>query len=137
MKSILILIALLAFAVTASADLKKIQGTWKPSEGHLGASAIPKAMLDKMVLTLKGNTYVYNEGHGDDIGTLKEIPGTVPAGLDILGTKGPNKGKTYYTIYKLEGATLTICYGLDGKRPKSFESKAKTMSMVITYHRSK
>ena len=136
MKLILFVLASLALSAVASADLKKIQGTWKPSTGQIGSKALPKSMLDKMVLIIKDGTYDYDEGHGHDIGTLKEIAGKTPQEMDIIGTKGPNKGHTYLTIYKLEGSALIICYGLDGHRPKSFTDNGKAVTMLIKYHRA-
>lgn len=96
MKSISILIALLVLSLGAVADLKPIQGTWKGSSGSMAGSPLPKAMLDKMILKIKGGSYDYNEGHGDDIGILKEIGAKAPLGLDIVGTKGPNRGRTLH-----------------------------------------
>ena len=135
MKIIFFIAASLALSAAASANLKAIQGTWRPSSGQIGANALPKAMLDKMVLVIKGETYDYSEGHGHDVGTLKEIAGKPPLAMDIIGTQGPNKGKTYLAIYKLEGSNLTIFYGLDGKRPKSFTDKGK-LTLLIKYHRA-
>jgi len=135
MKTILSLISLACIATSASADLKKINGTWKPISGEAGGRPMTKAFLDKMVIVIKDGTYDYDEGNGHDIGTLKDVPGK-PQGMDITGTKGPNKGKTYVTLYKLEGKTLTICYGLDGKRPKAFDAKGKGSTMLIKYQRS-
>ncbi len=133
MKSFLILAALV-LPLAANADLKQIQGKWKPTGGQVGATKLPKSMLDKMVLVIKGEAYDYSEGNGHDIGTLKLVG---KDGLDILGTTGPNKGKTYLTIFKFEHDTLTICYGLDGKRPASFEVNAKSKAMLMTYKLAK
>lgn len=126
----------LAIAGMKTGHLKAIQGTWKPSTGELGGKALPKAMLDKIVLVIKDDTYDYDEGAGHDYGTLKEVGTKPPLGLDIAGTKGPNKGLKYLAIYKIEGSTLTICYGLDGRRPKSFtETDGKTL--LMKYQRAK
>jgi len=135
MKLLPVLFLSLALPVLAPADLKQIQGTWKPTSATMGGTPLPKAMLDKMVLIVKGDTYDYDEGHGHDIGKLKDVKGK-PMGMDIIGTKGPNEGKTYHTIYKVEGSDLTIKYGLDGKRPNSFDQKAKEPTILIKYHRS-
>ncbi len=126
----------IAFAIAAFgiADLKKIEGTWKVLEGKIGANALPKALTDKMVLIIKNGKYDYDEGHGHDTGNLKDIKGD-PMGMDIVGTEGPNKGKTYLTIYKMDGKNLVICYGLDGKRPTSFDGKGKVM--LVKYQKSK
>jgi len=102
----------------------------------MSGKALPKAMLDAMVLVIKGNTYDYDEGHGHDYGDLKEVAGK-PMGLDIIGTKGPNKGHKILSIYKMDGESMVICYGLDGKRPTSFEQKGKSVTMLMTYRRAK
>jgi len=134
MKLFLLVLASLTLSLTPSANLKKIQGTWKASAGQMGATNLPKPMLDKIVLILKGDTYDYDEGNGHDLGTLREVGDKPPLGLDIVGTKGPNKGRTYLAIYKLERSVLTICYGLDGHRPKSFDAKGTTL--LMRYHRA-
>ena len=58
--------------------------------------------------------------------------------MDVLGTEGPNKGKTFPSIYELDGDTLKICYTLEGKdRPAGFESKEGTETLLVTYKRAK
>jgi len=136
MKLILLLSTSLALTATSFADLKKIDGTWKPFAGTMGGKALSKAMLDTMVIVIKNGTYDYSEGHGHDYGDLKEIGTKAPLGMDIIGTKGPNKGMKYVTIYKMEGKTLVICYGLDGKRPKAFDEKSKGLTMLMKYHKT-
>lgn len=131
-----LILFLLAVSGIASTSLKAIEGTWKPSGGTIGGQELPKTMLDKMVLVIKDGTYDYDEGAGHDYGTLKQVGAKAPLGLDIVGTKGPNKGRTILAIYKLEGQTLVICYGLDGHRPKSFAQNAKEKTMLMKYHRA-
>jgi len=129
-------ICLSFLAGLAVSCIGKLDGTWKPTSGAFAGNALPKAMLDKMVLVIKGGTYDYDEGNGHDTGLLKEVAVSEgPFAMDIHGEEGPNKGKTIPTIYKVEGSTLEICYGLDGHRPTAFESKEKTMTMLMTYHR--
>jgi len=136
MKHFHLFLPLFVISTMASASLDKIQGTWKPTSGHIGTTDLPKAQRDKMVLIIKGNTYDYDEGHGHDCGILKDVGGKSGTGMDIVGTKGPNKGRTFRLIYKLEVPTLTICYGLDGTRPTSFTPPAKAPVLVIQYHRA-
>lgn len=123
-------------SASAVADLKKLDGTWKPISGVMGTTHLRKSLLDSMVLTLKGGRYDYNEGHGHDLGRMKEVGHKAPLGLDIIGTEGPNKGRTFLSIYKCDGKTLTICYSTDGKRPTSFDVKGKTTLLLMTYKRT-
>jgi uncharacterized protein (TIGR03067 family) len=58
--------------------------------------------------------------------------------MEITGTAGPNKGKTFSAIYELQGDTLKICYDLTGKaRPTEFKSKAGTQLFLATYKKVK
>ncbi len=51
---------------------------------------------------------------------------------------GPNKGKTFLAIYKLDGDKLVICYDLTGKaRPKEFKTEPKSMLFLVTYRKLK
>ena len=38
---------------------------------------------------------------------MKYIPDTSPKAMEVTGTDGPNKGKTFPAIYELKGDTLT------------------------------
>lgn len=127
---------LFAFASFASADLKKINGTWKAVAGQIGGKDLPPALLKSMVLILKDGSYDYDEGHGHDVGQMKEVGKKKPLSIDIVGTEGPNKGKTYKAIYQFDGKVLRISYGLDGKRPSSFDRDKKGMILSMTYQRS-
>jgi hypothetical protein len=57
--------------------------------------------------------------------------------MDIVGTEGPNKGKTFPAIYELEGDTLRICYALEGtKRPTEFKVTGEKV-LLVTYKKTK
>jgi uncharacterized protein (TIGR03067 family) len=56
--------------------------------------------------------------------------------MDILGTEGPNKGKTFLAIYELTGDSLKICYDLEGKtRPTEFRTNPGTQLFLVLYKR--
>jgi uncharacterized protein (TIGR03067 family) len=58
--------------------------------------------------------------------------------MDIVGTKGPNKGKTILAVYEIKDDTLRVCYDLSGKaRPKEFKTKADTQLFLVEYKREK
>ena len=58
--------------------------------------------------------------------------------MDVKGTDGPNKGKTFLAIVEVRGERMKVCYDLSGKqRPKTFESKAKTALFLAEYKRVK
>ncbi len=122
----------------AEPETEDTNGTWKPLSAEMAGKPWPKKLLDSMKLILEDDNYTVEIGQGKDIGTVKRDPATSPKSMDILGTKGPNKGKTFLTIYELKGDELRVCYDLSGKsRPTEFATKPGTMLFLVTYHRVK
>jgi uncharacterized protein (TIGR03067 family) len=115
-----------------------MEGTWKPLSAELAGKPWAKEILDSMKLTMKDGQYTVLVGEQSDEGTVKRDPSKSPSTMDIEGTKGPNKGKTFLTIYELKGDQLRICYDLSGKsRPTEFATKPKTKLFLVTYRREK
>lgn len=120
------------------ADLKKLEGTWLPAEAMFGGRNWPDEERKAIKLVIADGKYTVTVHGQDDKGTLKLDTKAKPAAMDIVGTDGPNKGKTFPAIYELSGDTLKICYALDGKeRPGTFESKPDTRLFLVTYKREK
>jgi uncharacterized protein (TIGR03067 family) len=139
-------VILLAFATSgrcdnskgAKEDSKAIQGTWLPSSAELGGTEFPEAVVKSIRLVLKDGKYTVTVGNQVDEGTSTQDASKKPKALDIVGTKGPNKGKTILAIYELKGDTLRVCYDLSGKgRPGEFKTKPETQLFLVTYHREK
>jgi uncharacterized protein (TIGR03067 family) len=125
-------------AAGAKDDAKKLQGSWKPVTAELGGKPFPKEVLQTMKLVLADGKYTVTVGQQTDEGTVKLGPAQKPRAMDIVGTKGPNRGKTIPAIYELKGTTLRICYNLGGKaRPKEFKTKAGTRLFLVEYKRQK
>jgi len=76
-------------------------------------------------------------GKVKDEGTVK-IDGTKkPKTMDIVGTEGPNKGKTILSIFEFDGDKLKVCYDLGGKnRPEEFATKDGGLQFLVTYQRA-
>jgi uncharacterized protein (TIGR03067 family) len=62
-----------------------------------------------------------------------------PPAMDLTVAEGPNKGKTFQAIYKLEGDTLTVCRSIEpGKqRPAEFASKPDSGLLLVVWSRAK
>jgi uncharacterized protein (TIGR03067 family) len=135
--------ALLVLSTTglAPADAPKdkdtLDGTWIPAKGELGGKPFPDEILKVITLVIKGDDYHLTLGTQVDKGTCKVMPGTKPKSMDITGVEGPNKGKTFPAIYKLEGDSLTICYELGGgtARPAEFKTTEGTKTFLVEYKR--
>jgi uncharacterized protein (TIGR03067 family) len=124
--------------VGAASEAKKMDGTWKPISAELAGKQWPQQVLDSMKLILKDDQYTVEIGDNKDEGTVKLDPSKSPKTMDITGTNGPNKGKTFLVIYELKGEELRVCYDLSGKsRPTEFVTRPDTMLFLVTYRRAK
>jgi len=88
---------------------------------------------------LRADTYLVTVGkEAPDEGKIKSDAAKKPKTMDIMGTKGPNMGKTFLTIYELNGDTLRLCYDLSGKgRPTEFKTTPGSQLFLVTYKREK
>jgi uncharacterized protein (TIGR03067 family) len=122
---------------TAEKESKMLEGTWQLVEGQIAGNQFPAEAAKGIKLTLSPGKYVV-AAESKDEGTVKYLPDTSPKAMEVTGTAGPNKGKTYPAIYELKGDTLTICYDLSGKaRPTEFTSKTGTKLFLATYKKVK
>ena len=119
-------------------DSDSLQGTWLPSTAELGGKMFPDEVRKTIKLVVKEDKYTVTVGKQVDQGTVKLNPKAKPKELDLTGTDGPNKGKTFLAIYERDGDTLRVCYDLSGKnRPTEFKTKEGTQLFLVTYKREK
>ena len=142
LKLSVVLALVLAFSLAADGgdakDGDNLQGTWLPSTAELGGKMFPDEVRKSIKLVVKDTQYTVTVGKEADQGTVKLNPSAKPKEMDITGTDGPNKGKTFLAIYELDGDTLRICYDLGGKnRPTEFKTKEGSQLFLVTYKREK
>jgi uncharacterized protein (TIGR03067 family) len=142
LKHFVMLTLVLSFSLAAmSGDAKDgdtIQGTWLPSTTELGGKIFPDEVRKTIKLVVNEDKYTVTVGQAVDQGTIKLNPAAKPKELDIIGTDGPNKGRTILAIYERDSDTLRICYDLSGKsRPTEFKSKEGTQLFLVTYKQEK
>ncbi len=122
----------------AAAENSEVDGEWKPLSAELAGKKYPQKILDTMKLTVKEGKYTVKVGGQNDEGTVTYDPEKSPKAMDIKGTKGPNEGKTFLTIYELKGDEMRVCYDLSGKsRPTEFATKPDTLLFLVTYQKAK
>jgi uncharacterized protein (TIGR03067 family) len=115
-------------------DVDALQGTWLPSAAELGGKMYPDEIRKTIKLVVKDDTYTVTVGEATDKGTVKLNASAKPKEMDILGTDGPNKGKTMLTIYERNGDTLRVCYDLSGKsRPTEFKTTEGSALFLVEY----
>ncbi|HEY1377505.1 MAG TPA: TIGR03067 domain-containing protein [Gemmataceae bacterium] len=121
----------------ADKEGKMVEGTWQLVEGEVGGHKFPPQVAKGIKLTLSPGKYVV-QAESKDEGTVKYFPDVTPKAMEVTGTDGPNKGKTFPAIYELKGDTLAVCYDLSGKaRPTEFKSKPGTQLFLAKYERVK
>lgn len=131
-------VSLAACAPSNQADLNALQGNWKPVSAELAGQPMAETVLKTISLKLDSGRYEVLVGSSPDRGTYSLDATTKPKGMTVMGTDGPNKGKSFPCIYELQGDTLRICYDLSGtKRPTEFQSLAGTKLYLVTYARQK
>lgn len=127
-----------AFASADDKDAKALEGTWQAQSGEFGGQKFPDEILKATKLEVKAGNYSVTVGKDNDKGTTKVDSSKSPKEMDITGTDGPNKGKTFLAIYELDGDTLKVCYDLSGKeRPKEFKTESGTLTFMVVYKRVK
>jgi uncharacterized protein (TIGR03067 family) len=126
-------LALPLAGVRADQSRDTIEGTWIMTSAELGGKKLPDQGIKGTKLVLKSGHYQLQI----DEGTYEIVPGT-PAAMDIVGTNGPNKGKTFLAVFELKGDKLEICYDLEGKtRPTEFKTTPGTKQFLASYERAK
>jgi uncharacterized protein (TIGR03067 family) len=134
----LTLVLLFTLAAKSGDGKNPLDGTWLPTTAELGGKPFPDEIRKSIKLEIKGEKYTVTTGKAVDQGTLKRNAAAKPKEMDIVGTDGPNKGKTFPAIYEQDGDTLRICYDLSGKnRPTEFKSPKDTLHFLVTYKREK
>lgn len=136
------LLAVLSISLAARTDdgkdIDALEGTWLPTEAELAGQKFPDEIRKSIKLVVKGDMYTVTVGTKADNGTVKLNAKAKPKTMDITGTDGPNKGKTFKAIYERDGDTLKVCYDLSGKdRPTEFKTKADTQLFLVIYKREK
>ena len=99
----------------AKGDAKSMEGTWLPAVAELGGEKFPDEARKTIVLVISDGKYSVTAGKNPDRGTVTLDPSKKPKEMDIVGTEGPNKGKT--TFQKLLRNSITIDLSKAQMRP--------------------
>jgi uncharacterized protein (TIGR03067 family) len=105
---------------------------------ELGGRALGGDFTNNTKLIIEGARYIVMVGNAPDKGSLKIDAEKSPKWMDIIGSEGPNKGKSILAIYEINGDTLRICYDLGGTaRPTEFKTKPDSKLFLATYKKEK
>ena len=125
-------LALMSVAVVglARADekaLKELEGTYKVVSIERDGKFAEKAIVDTITVTFKGDEFVMGLGADDKkVAKIKATADPKLSTIDVSPQDGPEKGKTFPGIYKLDKGELTLAFSETADRPKEFKSEAET-----------
>lgn len=116
---------------------RQLRGIWIPKAIQVGGREMPEDVLAATKLAIGDRSYRVDMSGQQDQGEIRLELGQEPLAMTLIGTKGPNSGKTIPAIFKLEADRLVICYNLEGEtRPTEFSSTKDSMIALIVYERS-
>jgi uncharacterized protein (TIGR03067 family) len=112
-------------------------GKWLAQSATLGGKPFPDDVTKSISLTLTGDQYRVLVGDKPDNGTCTVDVAQTPNRMKIMGTEGPNAGKTFLAIFDFPDADkMRVCYDLSGNHyPTVFESTAENGLYLVSYSR--
>jgi uncharacterized protein (TIGR03067 family) len=139
-----LLLAAAPHAQQAKSDRDRLQGTWQLAAVEVNQKPFSLKNLKEGEDVMAGTLVVKGERCSFRLGskgrlelTCKLSPGATPKAIDLTVTEGPQKGKTYRGIYRLEGGTYTVCRNVEpGKaRPTEFRTTPGSGLMLVVWKR--
>jgi uncharacterized protein (TIGR03067 family) len=127
----------------ASAEAKRLEGHWRgvalESDGRRATATELEAMKGGGWV-FKGSEVSFEDPNAPGKSAYKLDPSKSPKEIDLIGTEGPQKGKTMEGIYKLEDGRLTICVrdlaAAEKGRPTAFTTEAGSGLGLIVLERA-
>jgi uncharacterized protein (TIGR03067 family) len=126
-------LAFLALALTglARADekaLKELEGTYKLTLAERDGKAAEKGLVETVTVTIKGDELVMTFSPDDKkTAKIKATADPKLSTIELTPQDGPEKGKTFPGIYRLEKGELTVAFSEKGERPKEFTSENESI----------
>lgn len=111
--------------------LKELEGTYKIVLAERDGKPADKELTDRATVTIKGDEFALTFGPDDKkVAKIKLAEGKPPA-IDFAPADGPEKGKTFPGIYKIEKGEVTLAFSEKGDRPKEFKSDGEAVLLKL------
>jgi len=130
-------VVLLVFASAlglARADekaLKELEGTYKLALAERDGKVADKELTDKALVTIKGDVFELAMGDDKKVAKFKVGGDLKQLTIDLSPADGPEKGKTFAGIYKVEKGEVTLAFSEKGDRPKEFKSDNEAVLLKL------
>ena len=82
-------------------------------------------------MTIKGEEMTIKVGDDEKKAKIKVDSSKTPNTIDVFPSEGPEKGKSFPGIFKLEKGELTLNFTEKGDRPKDFKVEGEAMLLKM------
>jgi uncharacterized protein (TIGR03067 family) len=131
------LLTFAGFILADEKDLKELEGTYSVTTLQVGGKVLPKEDAQKTKVRFKGDVLSIIIGGQEKASQIKVDASKKPHTIDIAPNEGPDKGKTYLGIYKIDKSDLTLAFIKSGERPKEFTSENEVTLLKLKKEESK
>jgi len=123
----------------ATKESAKLEGAWAIVSVEIEGNPLAMDKLKESRLTVHGKQYSFKLGDTHLEFTYRLNANRSPNAIDLIVATGPEKGKIYHGICKLEKDRYEICRTtLPGKaRPTAFVTRPNSGLMIVVWHREK
>ncbi len=113
------------------ATLKTLAGSYKVVGLIKDGKTAPAEVLDGFRAKIEKDEFTFTVKGKEFPAKLKVDPAKTPAHLDLAPTDGPEKGRTFPGIYKLEKGELVIAFTEKTDRPGDFAGGADVLVLRL------
>lgn len=111
--------------------LKELEGTYKVLAIEKSGKSLPADVIDSIKVTIRGDDFSFKIGDDEKKAKIKVDSTKTPYVIDITPGDGPEKGKSFPGIVKLEKGEVTLAFTEKGDRPKEFKSEGETILLKM------
>ena len=120
--------------VHGGTETNGLNGWWVVTEAQLDGVPLPADALADLSLHVHSGRFML----GNDEGTIAINRQVHPFAMDVVATRGPNRGRFVPAIFEHAGGMLRVCYDLSGReRPREFNAPLGTRRFLATYRRGR
>jgi uncharacterized protein (TIGR03067 family) len=113
--------------------LKELEGRYKVLAVEKGGKQLDPKRTESIHVTFKGDEFIFTQADDKEEkkARIKVDASKTPHTIDFVPSEGPEKGKTFPGIYKLDQGELTLVFDEHGERPKDFKSEGRAVLMKL------